>query len=78
MYLPMDVCCEAEMINKQREMAALPAAPNPGNFPIRSTESRAAARMLAERKSKPKRVIQVVFVSPDGTREGGPRIELDE
>ena len=49
-----------------------------GDFPIGSIESRAAARMLASRKSAEKQVIQIRFVSPDGRVEDGPRIVIDE
>lgn len=61
------------------EQQPLPVAEvKPGDFPLGSLESRAAARTLAERKSKPKRVLQIRFVSPDGSIEDGPRVVLDE
>ena len=61
------------------EQQPLPVAEvKPGDFPLGSLESRAAARALVERKSKPKRIIQIRFLSPDGTVTDGPRVVLDE
>jgi hypothetical protein len=40
------------MSNKPRETPTLHPTPKPGEFPIGSTESRAAARMLAEQRER--------------------------
>ena len=63
---------ETGMTNKLRETLPLPATPMPGDFAIGSTESRAAARMLAESKNKPKQVRKILFVDPNDNRE--PRL----
>jgi hypothetical protein len=67
-------------MNNAGKKQMLPVAEElkPGDFPLCSVESREAARALAERKSKPKRIIQIRFVSPDGTATDGPRFVLDE
>jgi hypothetical protein len=68
-----------ETMNNTRKEQPLPGAEvKPSDFPLCSVESRAAVRALAERKSKPKRIIQIRFVSPDGTATDGPRFVLDE
>jgi hypothetical protein len=66
------------MGNTRKEQQLPLAEVKPGDFPLCSMESRATARALAERKNKAKRIMQIVFVSPDGSKEDGPRIELDE
>ena len=66
-------------MNNAGKQQRLPVAEvKPGDFPLGSLESRVAARALAERKSKPKRVLQIRFLSPDGTVTDGPRVVLDE
>jgi hypothetical protein len=61
-----------------RKEQQLPLAEvKPGDFPLCSMESRAAARAFAESKNRAKQIIQIVLVSPDGSKEDGPRIELD-
>lgn len=66
-------------MNNTGKQQSLPVAEvKPGDFPLGSVESRAAARALAERKRKTKRIIQIRFVSPDGTATDGPRVVLDE
>ncbi len=55
---------------------ATQSAPRPGDYPLGSLESRAAARIMIDTKKREGDVIQVVFVSPDGRRADGPRIEL--
>ena len=40
--------------------------------------NRGQQRALVEPKSKPKRIIQIRFISPDGSTEDGPRVVLDE
>ncbi len=46
--------------------------PKPGDYPLGSLESRAAARALVDSEKEEEMVIQIVFVSPDGTTENGP------
>ena len=51
------------MMNKMGKTAPLPATnstPSPGNFPLFSLESRAAARMLAARREDAKKRIEFV------------------
>ena len=48
----------------------------PGDYDLGSPQSRAAARSLVEAKKKPRAAIQVVLVSPSGTRENGPVLEI--
>ena len=53
--------------NSRREdpLRATDSAPKPGDFPIGSVESRAAARMIAEKiANRPKLVRRIVFVPP--------------
>lgn len=52
------------------------STPKPGDYPIGSAHSRAAARMLAGRHKSKEIAIQVVYVSPDGTRKDGPLIRF--
>lgn len=52
------------------------SAPKPGDYPLGSLESRAAARAIVDSKKREETVIQVVFVSPDGTRENGPLLRV--
>src|SRR5262245_25851783 len=54
---------EARMMNKMQKKAFLPAtnsAPMPGNSPLGSLESRAAARMLAAKREGAKKRIEFV------------------
>ena len=44
----------------------------PGDYPLGSLESRAAARSLAKERTEKELVIQIVYVSPDGTEKNGP------
>lgn len=46
-------------------------SPNPGDYPIGSLQSRAAARVLLRNKKRTEIAIQIVYVSPDGTRKNG-------
>ena len=51
------------MIDNSRKNAFLPATdsgPNPGDFPLGSTESRVAARALADRLGASEEVLRVV------------------
>jgi hypothetical protein len=50
---------------------ATKSAPKPADFPIGSMQSRAAARVLLQDREKMETVIQIVYVSPDGTRKNG-------
>jgi hypothetical protein len=70
---------------RKRKSSVLQTAtdPHPGNFEfeIGSLESRAAARALAQDRNKEEMTIQIVLVSPDGSRNNGsllriPRVEL--
>ena len=57
--------------------AATESTPRPGDYPIRSVQSRAAARaLMRRRKSEDEMAIQMVYVSPDGTRKDGPLIRF--
>ncbi len=57
---------------------ATKSTPKPGEYPIGSVQSRAAARaLMQEKENKKEQFIQIVYVSPDGTRENGPRIKAD-
>ncbi len=53
-------------------------APRPGDYELGSVQSRAAARAMLDtkREDEENRVIQIVFVSPDGTERLGPRLEI--
>jgi hypothetical protein len=56
---------------------ATQSAPNPGDHPLGSLKSRAAARAMAEARKEDEGVTvihQTVYVSPDGTEENGDRI----
>jgi hypothetical protein len=55
---------------------ATKSAPNPGNYPIGSVQSRAAARVLTQGKKKEEEFIRVVYVSPDGTKKNGHVIRI--
>jgi hypothetical protein len=44
-----------EKLNTQRFVPATDLAPRPGDFPLGSSKSRAAARALLEKRSRPKR-----------------------
>jgi len=50
--------------------------PKPGDYPLGSLESRAAARAIVDSQKVEEMVIQVIFVSPDGTRENGPQYRI--
>jgi hypothetical protein len=54
---------------------ATPALLKPGNFELGSPASRAAARAMAESR-KEDHFIQIVYVSPDGTKTNGPRLTV--
>ena len=47
-----------------------------GDYPLGSMESRATARALVDSKNEVETVIQVVFVSPDRTRENRPQYRV--
>jgi hypothetical protein len=49
------------MTNKPRETVRLLAKPKPGDFPIGSTESRAAARMLAENQRDERERVEIAW-----------------
>ena len=53
---------------------ATKSTPKPGDYPIGSVQSRAAARALVQERDKDELVIQIVYVSPDGTKKNGPLI----
>ncbi len=48
----------------------------PGDYRLGSFESRAAARAMVDSEKVEEMVIQVVFVSPDGTRVNGEQIRI--
>ena len=48
----------------------------PGDYRLGSLESRAAARAMVDSEKVEEMVIQIVFVSPDGTRENGPQYRI--
>jgi hypothetical protein len=50
--------------------------PKPGDFPIGSVQSRAAARAIVDATKKEETVIQIVYVSPSGERVNGPLIKI--
>jgi hypothetical protein len=52
--------------------AATDSTAKPGNYPVGSLESRAAARALVDSEKEEEMVIQIVFGSPDRTTENGP------
>ncbi len=52
---------------------ATDSAPKPGDYPLGSLQSRAAARAVVDSMAEEELVIQIVFVGPDGTKENGPR-----
>jgi|WetSurMetagenome_2_1015567.scaffolds.fasta_scaffold242616_1 hypothetical protein len=52
--------------------AATKSAPKPGDYPIGSLQSRAAARAFMGRRRSQETAIQVIYVSPDGARKNGP------
>lgn len=57
---------------------ATESAPRPGDYPIGSLQSRAAARALMQKKEKneEEQFIQIIYVSPDGTQHDGPRLKI--
>jgi hypothetical protein len=59
-------------MNKSEKEQSLPVAElKPGDFPVGSIESRAAARMLAERKKAAvKQVLRIQFVSSRDVQSG--------
>jgi hypothetical protein len=61
-------------VNSKERKPLLPVTnpgPRPGDFPIGSLESRAAARALVESKSKKEALRMVVeFIKPDGSVAG--------
>jgi hypothetical protein len=70
--------------NKRENLqeGATKSALKPGNYPIGSAQSRATARALLEQKKSKETSIQVVYVSPDGTKTNGhllrfPAIDLN-
>lgn len=48
----------------------------PGDYDLGSPQFRATSRSLAEAKKKPKKTIQIVFVSPNSAEGNGPLIEI--
>lgn len=48
----------------------------PGHYPLGAVKSRAAARALVQDRQKEVKVIEIVYVSPDGNRTNGPRFEI--
>jgi|HubBroStandDraft_4_1064222.scaffolds.fasta_scaffold1329925_1 hypothetical protein len=60
-------------MNYARKPQPLPVAEvKPGDFPLGSMESRAAARALAERKNEGKRILMIQFIP---ARVGHPDVE---
>jgi hypothetical protein len=55
---------------------ATKSAPKPGDYPLGSLESRAVARALVQNRDKEGTVIQIVYVSPDGKKENGPKLKI--
>ena len=55
---------------------ATKSLPSPADYPLASVESRAAARALVQDRDKKGEVIEIVLVSPDGTRTNGPRFAV--
>ena len=60
--------------NKGKQPAGLPdpatkSGPQPGDYPLGSLASRAAARVMMDTKKVKETVIQIVYVGPDG--QGG-------
>ena len=55
-------------------------APRPGDYPLGSLESRAAARAMIDSNKQEETVIQIVYVDTDGKggciKENGPLIRL--
>ena len=67
--------------NRRKGKAALPetatqSAPKPGDYPIGSVQSRAAARVLIQKRDKEEVFIQIAYVSPDGTKKNGSLIRI--
>jgi len=55
------------------------SGPKPGDYPLGSLKSRAAARAMAEAQKEDEGVTvihQTVYVSPDGTEHNGERIRI--
>jgi hypothetical protein len=52
------------------------STPKPGEYPVGSLESRAAARALVENREKSALEIQIVYVSPDGKEVNGPKYKI--
>jgi hypothetical protein len=48
----------------------------PGDYPVGSLESRAAARALVQDRDKGGKEIQIIFVSPDGMEVNGPKLKV--
>ena len=48
----------------------------PADYPLGSLESRAAARAMVDSQKVEETVIQIVYVSPDGTRVNGEQIRI--
>ncbi len=47
--------------------------PKPGDYELGSVQSRAAARaLMQDKQNNDDDTIQIVYVSPDGTKENGP------
>ena len=63
---------------KSESQSALRTDLNPADFPIGSLESRAVARALTQKQDKEEDFIQIVYVSPNGSRENGPLIRIGE
>ena len=55
---------------------ATKSAPKPGNYPVGSLQSRAAARALIQRRDNEDLFIQIVYDGPSGATTLGPRIRV--
>jgi hypothetical protein len=62
------------MTNRSSDNASKSAC-RPGDYGLGSLESRAAARALVQDRDKGETEIQIIFVSPDGKKEIGPKLK---
>jgi hypothetical protein len=67
--------------NKQKRLenhseSATKSTPNPGDYPVGSLESRAAARALVKDRAKGVMWIQYIDIGPNGERTMGPKIKV--
>jgi hypothetical protein len=66
------------MTKRQLKDSLTQSTHKPGDFPLGSIQSRAAARAMIEAGTDDGmlRSIQIIYVDSDGTRTEGPRIEI--